>query len=273
MKSDSDVLAVDYNYVFDPPDTPQLLANAPIGPLSLTLDPTSASDSPCNATIGLIDTPLQSLGSNLNQFVVKTISVAGDASPNPATPTHATGMLYDLLYAASQAGNGQSSVRVVDVDVYGANPTATSWDVALGVQAAVNNGANVLNMSLGSSGDSTVLDAVVKQAIADGVMVFAAAGNDPGDSPTYPAADPGVNAVTATQNGQIAPYADDGSFVSLALPGANVMYFNNQAYVFQGTSVSTALATGLAAGTKAAGCSPWSQIQTTMDQQFPVPSN
>jgi len=39
VENNSDVLAVDYNYVFDPPATPQLLANPPVGPVSLTLDP------------------------------------------------------------------------------------------------------------------------------------------------------------------------------------------------------------------------------------------
>ncbi len=272
LKNNSDVLAVDYNYYFDPPVTPQLIANPSVAPLSLKLDPTTDSSDPCNATVGLIDTPLQSLGSQLDQFVVKSIPVAGDAQPGTSTPTHATGMLYNLLYSASQAAHGNSSLRVVHVDVYGPNPTTTSWDVALGVQAAVNNGANILNMSLGGGGDSSVLDAVVKQAIADGVIVFAAAGNEPVDSATYPAAIPGVNAVTATQNGQLAPYADYGSFVSLALPGANVIYFGNQAYVFQGTSVSTALATGVAAGTKGADCWPWTQIQSAMQQKFPVPA-
>ena len=126
-------------------------------------------------------------------------------------------------------------------------------------------------MSLGSGGDSSVLDDVVKQAIADGIMVFAAAGNQPVASATYPAAIPGVNAVTATQNGQIAPYADYGNFVSMALPGANVVYYNGQAYVYQGTSVSTALATGVAAGTKGADCWSWTQIQSAMQQQFAVP--
>jgi hypothetical protein len=272
LKNNSDVLAVDYNYYFDPPSAPQLVPNSSVAPLSLKLDPTSDSSDPCHVTVGLIDTPLQSLGSQLDQFVVKSIPVAGDAKPDSANPTHATGMLYNLLYSASQAGHGSSSLRVVHVDVYGQNPMTTSWDVALGVQAAVNNGANILNMSLGSGGDSSVLDAVIKQAIADGIMVFAAAGNEPVNTATYPAAIPGVNAVTATLNGQIAPYADYGSFVSLALPGANVVYYNNQPYIFQGTSVSTALATGVAAGTKGADCWPWSQIQTAMQQKFAVPA-
>ncbi|HXR03809.1 MAG TPA: S8 family serine peptidase [Verrucomicrobiae bacterium] len=272
LKNNSDVVAVDYNYYFDPPPSPQLMANSSVAPLSLKLDPTSDSSDPCHVTVGLIDTPLQSLGSQLDQFVVKSIPVAGDAKPDPANPTHATGMLYNLLYSASQAGHGSSSLRVVAVDVYGQNPMTTSWDVALGVQAAVNNGANVLNMSLGSGGDSSVLDSVIKQAIADGIMVFAAAGNEPVASATYPAAIPGVNAVTATQNGQIAPYADYGNFVSMALPGANVVYYNNQPYVYQGTSVSTALATGVAAGTKGADCWSWPQIQTAMQQKFAVPA-
>ena len=271
LKSNSDVLAVDYNYYFDPPVASQLVANPSTAPLILKLDPPNDSSDPCHVTVGLIDTSLQSLGSQLDQFVVKSIPVAGDAKPDPANPTHATGMLYNLLYSASQAAHGNSSLRVVAVDVYGPNPTTTSWDVALGVQAAVNNGANILNMSLGSGGDSSVLDAVIKQAIADGVMVFAAAGNEPVDTATYPGAIPGVNAVTATQNGQLAPYADYGSFVSMALPGANLVNFGNQTYVFQGTSVSTALATGVAAGTKGAACVPWAQIQSAMLQKFPVP--
>lgn len=272
LKNNSDVLAVDYNYYFDPPPVPELAANPSVGPLSLKLDPTSDSSDPCHVTVGLIDTPLQSLGNQLDQFVIKSIPEAGEAKPDTATPTHATGMLYNLLYSAGQAGHGSSSVRVVHVDVYGQNPMTTSWDVALGVQAAVNHGANVLNLSLGSGGDSAVLNDVIKQAIADGIMIFAAAGNQPGDSVTYPAALPGVNAVTATQNGQIAPYADYGSFVSLALPGANLVYYNNQPYMFQGTSVSTALATGVAAGTKGADCWSWSQIQSAMLQKFAVPA-
>ena len=74
-----------------------------------------------------ISTLLQSLGSQLDQFVVKSIPVAGDVQPGTATPTHATGMLYNLLFSASQAGHGSSSLRVVHVDVYGQNATATSW--------------------------------------------------------------------------------------------------------------------------------------------------
>ena len=91
-------------------------------------------------------------------------------------------------------------------------------------------------------------------------------------TPTYPAAIPGVNAVTAlSAPGQLAPYANYGGFVSLALPGANVVHEGNQAYVMQGTSTATAYASGVAAGTKGVNCDSWTQIENAMQQKFPVP--
>src|ERR1039458_10547914 len=89
LKNNSDVLAVDYNFYFDPPTTPQLLANAPIGPVSLTLDPATTGN-PCNPVVGLIDTHVQSLGSQLDPFMLKSISVAGRARPSTPDLTHGT---------------------------------------------------------------------------------------------------------------------------------------------------------------------------------------
>jgi thermitase len=271
LKNNSDVLAVDYNYVFDPPATPQPLANAPVGPVSLTLDPATTGD-PCNPVVGLIDTGVQSLGSQLDPFMLKPISVAGDAAASTSTLTHGTAMAETILRAVAQAGGGNSSVRILSVNVYGAGETTTSWSVALGIKAAVDNGATMLNLSLGGSSDSTVLDSVIQQAIAAGIPIYAAAGNQPVSTPTYPAAAPGVIAVTATQGSQLAPYANFGSFVSLAMPGASVVYLGGQPYIVQGTSPATAYATGVAAGTKGADCLPWAQIQTAMQKKFAVPA-
>jgi hypothetical protein len=270
LKNNPDVETVDYNYVFDPPATPQLLADAPVGPVSLKLDPATTGN-PCNPVVGLIDTSVQSLGSQLDPFLLKPISVAGDAGTNTSILTHGTAMAETILRAVAQAGGGSSSVRIMAVDVYGANETTTSWNVALGIKAAVDNGATMINLSLGGPSDSTVLDSVIQQAIAAGIPIYAAAGNEPVSTPTYPAAAPGVIAVTATAGGQLAPYANFGSFVSMAMPGASVVYLGTQAYVVQGTSPATAYATGVAAGTKGADCLPWSQIQSAMQLKFAVP--
>jgi thermitase len=272
LKNNSDVEAVDYNYYFDPPAVPQLLENAPLGPVSLTLDPATPGD-PCNPVVGLIDTPLQSLGSQLDPFLLKAISVVNESGSSSSTlPTHGTAMAETILRAVAQAADGKSNVRILPVDVYGTEEMTTSWNVALGVKAAVDNGATVLNLSLAGTTDSAVLDSVIKQALAQGVVIYAAAGNEPVTTPMFPAATPGVIAVTATQGNQLAPYANFGSFVSLALPGASVVYLGSQSYVVQGTSPATAYATGVAAGTKGVDCLPWSQIQSAMQQKFAVPA-
>ena len=273
LKSNSDVAAVEYNYIYDAPPAPQAVANASSAPVSLTLDPNTAND-PCHPIVGLIDTRMQSLGSQLDPFIMKSISVTGDTTPLTATtPTHATAMAQTILRAVSQQG-GTSAVKILPVDVYGSSETATTWNVALGVKAAVDGGATVLNMSLGGTSDSTVLDSIIQQAQANGVVIFAAAGNQPVNTPTYPAAISGVNAVTALgAPGQLAAYANYGSFVEIALPGASVVYLGSQAYVVQGTSPATAYASGVAAGYKGINCDTWPQIQAMMQQKFPVPAN
>jgi thermitase len=269
LQKNSDVADAGYNYILDPPPSAQAISSAPVPPLSLQLNPPGDSG---KIIVGLPDMAVQSLGAQLDKFILPQLSVAGVTPADNSDITHGTAMAYTILQAIAQASGGSSSVQILPVDIYGGGETTTSWNVATGIQQAVDHGANVLNLSLGGVDDSSILDGVIQQAIADGIPVFAAAGNQPVSTATYPAADPGVIAVTATQNGKIASYADYGSFVDLAIPGASVVYFGNQAYVVQGTSVSTANATGLAAGTKGANGASWAQIEAALQKKFAVPS-
>jgi Subtilase family/Fervidolysin N-terminal prodomain len=268
LQNNSDVLDAGYNYYLDPGPSAQALAAASLPPVNLQLKPPGSSG---RVIIGMLDTGITSLGPDLDKFILPSISVAGDASPDNSTITHGTAMAETILEAMSAAGQGATSAQILPVNVYGASQDTTSWIVALGLQAAINNGATVINMSLGGAGDSSILDQLIHQAVSDGIVIFAAAGNQPVATPTYPAADPGVIAVTASQNGQLAPYANFGSFVNLAASGNSIVYFNNQPWLVQGTSVSTAYMTGIAAGTKAATGLPWMEIENSLRQSFPVP--
>jgi Subtilase family len=269
LQNNSDVADADYNYYFDQPPPVQALASASMPPVNLQLTPPGSSG---RVIVGLIDTAVQPLDGSLDSFLLKQISVAGDAPANSADITHGTAMLETLLRGMSISGQGSSSAQVISVDVYGPNANTTIWNLVNGVVQAVNNGANVLNLSLGGSGDSSILDGVIQQAIADGIPVYAAAGNQPVSTPTYPAAIPGVIAVTAEEKGQIASYANYGNFVDLAAPDSTVAYLANQPWFVEGTSVSTAYITGMAAGTKSATGAGWTQIETAMQQKFAVPS-
>jgi hypothetical protein len=248
------------------------VASAPGGLPQLTLDSSTPND-PCDPVVGLIDTQVQQLPSGLSQFLDTPVSVVGNSTPVTGTVTHGTAMAETILNAISQSTGGHSAVKILPVNVYESGDSTTSWDVALGVQAAVDNGATMLNMSLGSADDSPALDSIIQQAIAQGVVIFASAGNTPVATPTYPAALPGVNAVTAlSAPGQLASYANYGNFVEMALPGTSFVFEGNQAYVVQGTSPAAAYATGIAAGTKNVNCGSWSQIESSMAQKFPVPA-
>ncbi|MDE3068636.1 MAG: S8 family serine peptidase [Verrucomicrobiota bacterium] len=268
LRGDRDVAQAGYNDYFNPPPSIQNSGGPTGPPFSLKLKPPGDSG---KTIVGLIDTHVQSLGADLDPFLLKQISVAGQANDD-GDVTHGTAMAEAMLAALAGASHGSTSVQIQAVDVYGPNPTTTTWNVALGIQAAVDAGANVLNLSLGSSENSPILDDVIAQALADGIPVFAAAGNTPG-SPDYPAQVPGVLAVTAvSQDGQLAPYANSGNWVDFAFPGASVIYFDGQNYFVQGTSVSTATATGVAAGNKAALNWSWAQVEAAMLKRFAAPT-
>ena len=269
LQGNSDVAQVDYNYSFDPPASAVPLANAPGGPISLTLNPPSDSG---KVVVGLIDQNVQSLGASLDKFILPQLSVAGDSTTPSTEMTHGTAMAYTILNAISQASGGSSSVQIQPVDVYGGNETTTSWYVALGIQKAVDSGANVLNMSLGSGGDSSVLDGIVKLALDKNIVMFGAAGNSPVTTPTYPAAIPGVYDVTALGGqGQLASYANYAPQVDMALPGNSVVFYGGRAFGVQGTSTSTAYASGVFAGTMGLGVADTQQIINSMQNKFPVP--
>lgn len=83
--------------------------------------------------------------------------------------------------------------------------------------------ADVINLSLGSTASSPTEQALMDEVRAAGVIVVAAAGNKGNTVPYYPAAYPGVLAVSAvTLSKTLAPYSNYGSWISLAAPGGSV---------------------------------------------------
>jgi Subtilase family len=264
LNASPDVSGVESNYMVDAPPPVQRLDGVSVPPLNLTLNPPGDSG---RVVVGLVDTAWQpQQGSDLDKFMLKTLSVAGDANPDPNTPTHARAMFEDILRGAAGASGGNSSMQVLSVDVYGPNPTTSTFDVAAGIVAAVNGttsvgngggsvplvGANVINLSLGSSADSQLLHDIIQQVTSKGVLVFASAGNTPTAQPVYPAAYPEVISVTAGVGGQLAPYANYAPYIKLELPGTTPVIFGGATFLVSGTSTSAALASGIVAGTATA---------------------
>jgi serine protease len=141
----------------------------------------------------------------------------------------------DTNNATDVAGVGWSTMLLeARVFPYGCNTGANTEDIAAAINWAVANGAKVINLSLGgATPDDTYEEPAVAQAINEGVVVVAAAGNDGTDTIDYPAADPGVIAVGASGNCDdtqnvpgsghecVATYSNYGSQLSVVAPGGN----------------------------------------------------
>ena len=274
LAANPDVASVDSNYSIDRPPSPAGAQSSSLPPppqLQLKTPPDTG-----RIIVGLVDTALQPLGNGLDSFLLSPISVAGQAQPDPNDPTHGTSMAETILRSIATMTQGSSSVQILPVDIYGPNASTTTFDAANGVITAYNNGAKVINMSFGSDGDSPFLQGIIQQISAGNVVLIGAAGNTPVTTPFYPAAYPQVMAVTAIDQGQLASYANRGSFVSLGAPGNSVVYFGNQAYIVTGTSASAAFVSGTAAGYMDSTHNGVSQTQTYLRNNFGVkivPSN
>lgn len=126
-----------------------------------------------------------------------------------------------------------------------------SW-IAQGVLWAADNGAKVINMSLGGTySDSTLAAAVVYAWEKKGVVVVAAAGNNGDISPFYPASYVNCIAVAATDGSDVkASWSNYGSdWVDVAAPGVDIYStLNTGGYgSMSGTSMASPHVAGLAA--------------------------
>ncbi len=102
--------------------------------------------------------------------------------------------------------------------------TGSAVDIAAGIRWAVDHGAQVINLSLGGYSDTFVERDAVAYAVAHGVVVVAAMGNDDTNTPSYPAGYPGVVAVGATdQMDRRAPFSNTGPHIAVSAPGVDVL--------------------------------------------------
>jgi hypothetical protein len=267
LLENEDVSSVDPNF----PVAAQPVPDGTGGGLgSLNLQPLKEGDP---LIIGLIDTAVQKQGNAYDGFLLPGISVAGEATLPTDRPTHGTSMFETLLKSvdAFTADGSTTPVKVLSVDVYGNNEQATTYEVAEGVLQALKSGARIINLSLGSEGDTPYLHQVIQAGSEAGATFVASAGNTPTSSPMYPAAYPEVTGVTAGDSPtSIAPYANMSPSNDAMTPGASRIQFNGQNYIVQGTSPAAAYFSGAVAVGVAAGQSP-GQAAAAARKAFPVP--
>lgn len=176
--------------------------------------------------IAILDTGIDQSHEDLKAKIVKNVNFTTSKTVDDqyGHGTHAAGS------AAAVTNNGLGvagtcpNCVLYNVKVLGDNGSGSWSAIANGIVWAADNGAKVVNMSLGGSSGSSTVEAAVNYAWDKGVVLVAAAGNSGSSSPTYPAAYTNVIAVAATdQNDQKASFSNFGSWVDIAAPGVNIL--------------------------------------------------
>jgi hypothetical protein len=247
LAADPDIAAVGAHHRIPRPAEPAWMEWAGDEGVARPITPAAAGD----VVIGLVDSAVPP-GAAVEGLLLDPVSIAASALAPSAEgmPTHGAAVLAALIEGlAAGLGEGTATgVRILPVDVYGDALETTTFQVAEGVMQAMERGATVINLSLGSDQPSDILREVIALGHAAGVVFIASAGNEPVATPTYPAAYPEVMAVTAVDDaGRIAPTVNHGDFVDVGAPGAVRFAQGGSWYAFSGTSMSAGVISGLVA--------------------------
>ena len=156
--------------------------------------------------------------------------------------------------------------KIMPLKVLSGTGGGSVGDIAEAIRFAVDNKADVINMSLGGGGETQVMKEAIEYAYSKGVVIVAAAGNADDNSAAYPARFPHVIGVSAVDaSGNKAPYSNFGAGIDIAAPGGSdtgkiiqetidPAKGGESAFLgFQGTSMAAPHVAGVVALIKAAG--------------------
>lgn len=199
---------------------------------------------------------------NLGQGVTIAVVDSGVA-PHPNLQHALIGEI-DLIGSSQSYGHGTAvasliagntpdapgiapSADILSVRVLNHEGATDAFTLAQAIVAAADAGAHIINLSLGSYGDATVLRQAVSYAESLGSVLVASTGNDGIGLLAYPAAYPGVVAVGAIDAaGQRAGFSNYGEGIAITAPGVGIhAAWDDDALVsFSGTSAAAPLISG-----------------------------
>ncbi len=192
--------------------------------------------------IAVIDSGVDQSHPDLQGSVVEAFSAVSGAGTDP----HGT-EISGIISAHGIVRGVAPEAKLLDVRVFagerGRQSTATTFNLVRGIDWALSKRARVLNMSFTGPNDA-LLEESIKRAAAKGAITVAAAGNGgPQAAPAYPAAYPGVIAVTAIDvDDRLYSLANRGNYISVAAPGVDVLApsGNHAHQIVSGTSYAAA---------------------------------
>ena len=202
-----------------------------------------------NIPIAVIDSEIDGNHPDLGGTIAKSFDpLGGDKAPHEHGTAMAGAIAAHGKLSGIASGPQLLAARAFDNTAGGAK--GTSFAIYKSLQWAADNGARVVNMSFAGPVDSE-LHRFLVAAHDKGIVLVAAAGNaGPKAAPMYPAADPDVIAVTATDsNDGLFAMANRGAYIAVAAPGVEILALapGDSYQLTTGTSVAAAHVSGIAA--------------------------
>jgi subtilisin family serine protease len=199
--------------------------------------------------VAVIDSEIDVKHPDLDGAIVKNFDgLGGKANPHQ----HGTAMAGAIAAHGKLLGIAPDA-KLLAARAFGdapGRPEGTSFAIYKSLQWAADNGARVVNMSFAGPADPA-LHRILTGAYEKGEVLIAAAGNaGPNSAPLYPAADPSVIAVTATDyDDGLFRMANRGQYIAVAAPGVEVLALApGESYqITTGTSVAAAHVSAIAA--------------------------
>jgi subtilisin family serine protease len=219
------------------------------------------ADAAADMRIGVIDSSLDSSHPALEGAAIVEQQFTSKQAPTTDT-AHGTAIAAMLV--------GKSDSRSVSGLLHGATlfyasifqngkhgPVASSADFLRGVNWLIKSGVTVINASVTSTSENTIVDYAMSLLARDKVILVAAAGNrGPSAPPVYPAAIPTAFAVTAVSvEGDAYRLANTGDYIDISAPGIDLPTTSQK--ITSGTSLAVPfVAAALARMVQACGISP-----------------
>jgi subtilisin family serine protease len=195
------------------------------------LVPASVQRAAASITIAVIDTGADTTAPDIAAKLPVTYNVVTGTSAVSDLTGHGT---FVASVAAGSVATGTvlkgfgGDAKLMIVQANRSENTFDDVDEAAGIVWAVDNGAKIVNLSIGGPQTSQVEQDAINYAIAHGVVVVASAGNtgQSGNVVSYPAALLGTHGLavgSSTAAGKRAPFSTVASYVTLAAPGVQVL--------------------------------------------------
>ncbi|RYD23544.1 MAG: hypothetical protein EOP88_03715 [Verrucomicrobiaceae bacterium] len=183
-----------------------------------------------------------------------------EITPFPAdlSKTHGHGTAVASLIASNDpaAPGVAPAAEIISVRVSDESGRADSFELAAGILAAIDAGAQLINISMGTTENNPLIEEAVLYAHDRNVLIVAASGNSEQADACYPAAYPSVISVGAVDaRGEHLDFSNYGTYLSLTAPGyaVNAAWPGNRYAAISGTSASAPIVTGAIAATMSDG--------------------